>query len=310
MATPLFAALKAEYPGANLTLWTDSDLSDLFISLCPAVDEVIDYDFEAKTKQLIDRVKKQRPDLFVDLTVSDQGKVLGKASGAKVLTYNPEDKDIHQVDDFLVVLQTFGIKSKEPFFPSLFPEFLVQKIKPKLELDLGFGKRPLIGLSPGVSSAYPSRAWSFEGWEYLIEFLLSNVSSHQPVLFGMMEDRELCSSLAARFPKQILNCAGSLSVTELAAALFCTDLLISCDSPIGHLAVAVGLPVIGLYGASSGKRRGPYGQADLLIDASEFCECNGRPQCKISEPNNSGRCMNRLAFSDICHKVKLAFPES
>ena len=42
--------------------------------------------------------------------------------------------------------------------------------------------------------------------------------------------------------------------------------VISPDSGPAHIASALGIPVIGLYAATPGKRSGPYNSLDLCVD--------------------------------------------
>jgi ADP-heptose:LPS heptosyltransferase len=52
---------------------------------------------------------------------------------------------------------------------------------------------------------------------------------------------------------------------ELMALLSRADLVVAGDSGPLHLAVALGAPVVGLYGPTSPARNGPYGGQDVVV---------------------------------------------
>lgn len=55
------------------------------------------------------------------------------------------------------------------------------------------------------------------------------------------------------------------ALPELKALLMRADLVVACDSGPLHLAVALGTPVVGLYGPTDPARNGPYGGRDIVI---------------------------------------------
>ena len=62
-----------------------------------------------------------------------------------------------------------------------------------------------------------------------------------------------------------VNLAGKTTLRELASVLAACDLLISGDSGPMHLAVAVGTPVVALFGATHPARHGPYGTRNTVL---------------------------------------------
>ena len=75
-----------------------------------------------------------------------------------------------------------------------------------------------------------------------------------------------------RSADQILVNAGGFAhmappttLVELAALCQRAKLFIGCDTGPLHLAAAIGTPCIGLYGASSARRNGPYGEQHVAL---------------------------------------------
>ncbi len=67
-----------------------------------------------------------------------------------------------------------------------------------------------------------------------------------------------------------LELAPPTTLRELAAILRDARLVIGGDTGPLHLAAALGTPVVGLYGPTSLRRNGPYGQLDRCVTASSM----------------------------------------
>jgi ADP-heptose:LPS heptosyltransferase len=80
-----------------------------------------------------------------------------------------------------------------------------------------------------------------------------------------------------------------MGLRALAAFLRGCDLFVGGDSGPLHLASALGVPVLGLYGPSDPVRNGPFGDVDRVVTVAEPCgpcykrNC-ARPSCMDSIP--------------------------
>ena len=120
-----------------------------------------------------------------------------------------------------------------------------------------------IGLIPG--SRGEGKRWPEEGFAAVISVL---AEKHPIVLFGSPDERALCEEIVkqsgvAGMPR--VNLAGQTSVAEMTAALARCSVVIGNDTGPLHVAVALGKPIIGLYGRTDPKSVGPYGQLENVI---------------------------------------------
>jgi len=91
----------------------------------------------------------------------------------------------------------------------------------------------------------PGAAWSTKIWPHFPD-LATSLATRQPLLvLGGPGEEALCEELAG--PGVTLFC-GPRPLTEVAAALSRCRGLVSGDSGLGHLAEALGLPVLTLFG--------------------------------------------------------------
>jgi ADP-heptose:LPS heptosyltransferase len=154
----------------------------------------------------------------------------------------------------------------------------------------GTGYSDLHGLDPAVT------AWDTERWAHLANQLA--VRHGAGVIFlGTAEDEEAVQTAGVDVAAPHADLCGELDIIGTAALLGLCDLVVSADSPLLHLAAAVGTPAVGLFGPTSGRRRGPYGEEHRVIQA---IAPQGQP-----DPAASGRSskpttlMGRIRVEDV-----------
>jgi heptosyltransferase-1 len=112
-----------------------------------------------------------------------------------------------------------------------------------------------IVLLPGAGKA--NKQWPVERFQDLAR----QIGERAMTAWGPGE-QELARAVGARL-------APPTSLRELAALLQSADLVVGGDTGPLHLAAALGTKVIGLYGPTSEKRNGPYGQLQRCISSFE-----------------------------------------
>ncbi len=153
-----------------------------------------------------------------------------------------------------------------------------------VEFPVKFPPVPAPGVSPRVvivpSSRWETKNWSVEGFVEIAEDLL--VRGATVVLAGGPAERAVCDAIAAPLGQcpNLKNLAGKTTLLELGGLLQHAQLAIAVDSGPMHMAAAVGVPVLALFGPTDPVRTGPYGaKARVLTTARLPCQ-----------PCFSGRC--------------------
>jgi ADP-heptose:LPS heptosyltransferase len=134
--------------------------------------------------------------------------------------------------------------------------------------------RLLIALAPGNGfadplPAVPDRAisWDPERYAHLCNQLTMRHGAGIVVL-GTEGDRAFVDAMLLDVGSPVLDlCAELGGLDDVAAVLERCDLLICGDSPLLHLAAAVGTPSVGLFGPTDGRLRGPYGPEHRVVQA-------------------------------------------
>lgn len=137
--------------------------------------------------------------------------------------------------------------------------------------DLPAPSSGAIALIVGSENA-PEKRWPVAHWRTVIESL----PSERFQLLGTANDRALTSQVAEGFdPARVENLAGKTDLPAFADALRRSRLLISNDTGGMHLANALGVPLIGLFGPTNPIRTGPIFSAPTTLLQPPGCPPTG-----------------------------------
>jgi len=118
----------------------------------------------------------------------------------------------------------------------------------------------LSGEPYAVLHVYPMfsyKMWHSEGWVDLIRWL--NAKGLRTVLTGSnsLDEREYIARLCQSLPGNSINVAGALSLSGVAYLLSRASVYIGLDTAVTHMASALGVPTIALYGPTNPVKWGP-----------------------------------------------------
>jgi len=114
------------------------------------------------------------------------------------------------------------------------------------------------GSNPGMELT--AKRWPLERYRELVRKLVDELDA-QVLLIGGPEDVALNQALLVGLDLaagSVIDLAGKTSIGQLAAQLKACALFIGNDSSPMHLAAAVGIPVIAIFGPTSPQEYGPY----------------------------------------------------
>jgi len=142
------------------------------------------------------------------------------------------------------------------------------------------GPGPLIALHAGVS--WPERTWDWFFWDRLALELTARLGADVLVL-GKSPDFELTP-----WPG-LHNQVDLLGIREMAALMSRADLFVGLDSGPMHVAAALGLPVVALFGCIEPAWRRPF--RPIFEPVTTDLACSGC-QARRPIPSFDGRCEN------------------
>lgn len=249
---PVYASLKSAWPQARITVLTRPAFRELFTPH-PQVDRV--WVFEGSLWNMARRIRRERFDLLLDLHGTARSWVWSTFSGAgRVLRYNKRLWARRWLvwlrrhspalqggvsDWYLEPLERLGFST-----PSRRPEF---ESTPE-ELNAArerLGPGSFIGVAPGARHA--TKRWPPERFGEAAR-RLSEAWGWRVMILGSSEDAAVALEVAQRAGPQVVNRAGKTTLRESAAELSLCSVLLSNDSGAMHLAAAVKVPVVALFG--------------------------------------------------------------
>ncbi|HWI41123.1 MAG TPA: glycosyltransferase family 9 protein, partial [Verrucomicrobiae bacterium] len=141
------------------------------------------------------------------------------------------------------------------------------------------GESPFVAIFPGASIR--ERRWGCERFADLVS-RLRRTGIRAVVVGGAVDAAEGRRIAAAG----ALNLAGKTSLVETAAVLERATLLVSGDSGVLHIGVALGIPTVSLFGPGIQEKWGPRGDNHIVINKRLPCSPCTRfgdtPRCPIA----------------------------
>jgi len=256
----------------------------------------------------------------IDLTDGDRSALLSWLCGAPVrLGYNSEGRwrgvlytqvvagdrfSMHTVRYHLQALELLGLAGLPPA-PILTVAPEARQEADRLLRDAGVnGSRPFVCLHPGARWWF--KAWPAERYAALAD-LIQIEAPAQALFLGGDQERSLESRIADGMKTPFRSLIGKTSLRTLAAVLERAALMVSNDNGPMHMAAALGVSVIGLFGPSDPAVWGPWGDGHRNFYKGLDCRACFHPDCFRGEQN----CMRQITLEEVWNAVSQtldAFP--
>ncbi|MFT5151297.1 MAG: heptosyltransferase-1 [Planctomycetota bacterium] len=158
-------------------------------------------------------------------------------------------------------------------------------------------QEPLIVINPGASKE--ANRWPAVYWAELCRELVEEFGA-SIVVTGGAEDRALASELQQQSGVALVDSCGQYSLKESAGLFAAADLFVGGDTGPLHMAVAVGTPVVALFGAADPARTGPHGQSSRVVSHWVPCSPCRKRICLIE----GHPCMRDLEVERVLEKIR------
>ncbi len=162
-------------------------------------------------------------------------------------------------------------------------------------------REPLIGLNVGAAGVFANKAWTPEGYAELAQRVSSELGGVCLALGGP-DDRERMSRVVELANGAALD-GGTHSLLDFAAIVAHMDAVVTGDTMALHIAVAVGVPVVALFGPTVPSEIEVYGRGRKLVSPAECTPCYLR-SC-----DRSPSCMEQLPASAVMEALREVITE-
>jgi len=255
LSTGLLNHLWHTYPRARFTIICGVVAKDVFVHF-PRLEHIIAMDKRRFGLHWLDFWRLtvgKRWDLVVDI----RGSALAFALWAKKRAIM-RPRTGHKIEQLAAIL-----KLDPPPLPVIWisaaEQARAEEIIPK--------GRPLVALAPTAN--WDGKVWPAERFARLFRQLADGpLPGARAAVFGGPGEKEraLAAPLLQALPDAIDLC-GKLSLTETAACLARADLFVGNDSGLMHIAAAVDVPTLGLFGPTPANEYAPVGRRTAVAIA-------------------------------------------
>ncbi len=284
-AFPVLSAIKAQWPGAHLTWIVKRQWAEL-VERAEGVDRV--WPVEGTVGRWLKQawaLRAERFDLAIDLQGLFRSGVLARLSGAPIrigfangregspwfYTRRVEvpTAEMHAVDRYLLVAAALGVPVQGS------PQFRFKILDADMAMVRALFQRKGVSLDQpwiamNVSARWPTKRW-FPGSFAAVIDRLHQEGLGPVVVIGSADDRHDVEQLRTLTNSPFIDLTGAVPLGSLPALLSKAAAMITNDSGPMHIAAALGVPVVAIFGPTSAIRTGPYGAGHRVLTASVPC---------------------------------------
>lgn len=320
---PALSALRRRFPDATIDWLVEAKHKDVLLSN-PDVSELIEVDTFRWRKRLhspatwkeiaatVREIRKRDYDVVLDLQGTIKSSVagwlakserfVGFATGAlkeKAASLLYREKigvngaPHHIIDRHLRLLTALDIDTKERRFPIVVPDEMERAAVEKLaELELS----DYAILNPGASWA--TKRWEPEKFGALAVAIGNELELTSLVIWGPGEE-----TIARRIIETsggIAKLAPPTGVRDVIPYIRRARLFVSGDTGPMHVASALGVPVVGVFGPTDPARNGPFGVGDEVVWKNVPCGPCYKHRC----PGYGTVCMSSIGVEEVLEAVR------
>ena len=319
MALPAIADIRRHFAGAMLAVAARPPVAPLF-TMVQGIDERVMLPGEGGVRALFgwqdsaDALRTGAFDVAVLLPNSFASALIAKRAGiaerwgfatdwrGRLLTRSvPRPRGaMHHHEYYQALTTALGFTSGPPF-AAVWPN--ADRTR-ELMIDIGLDPdEPFIVFAPGAAYGR-AKQWLPERFAELAQLII-NQHGWSVLMIGSKADRAACADITARMGStgtrmnRLIDLSGKTDLPSLAALLARARAVVSNDSGAMHLAGAVGVKVIALFGATNEQRTSPLRASEtapppVIVKHEVFC----RP-CMLRECPIDHRCMRGISAKTV-----------
>jgi lipopolysaccharide heptosyltransferase II len=334
--TPVINALNAAIPGVRIGYLCNSRTAEILRN-DPFVDSIFIYDrdqFESvkkksffawlkKSNDFIEEIRDKRFDAALDFSLNSQYGFFCWAAGIKKrvgFDYKGRglfltDKvkftgysDKHVVQYYADLLKLLGLVLKDNSLRLYIDPHDLSKVENLLVQQGIVGTDLLIGLIPGAGRSWGKDAylkhWPANNFSLLADKLVENYKA-KIIIIGDFKEVGITKEVISGMSHKAIDFSGETTIGELSALISKMKLVVANDGGPLHMAAALGLKTLSMFGPVDDKIYGPYPpEAKHIVIKNDIscrpCYKNFRyPVC-----NNNHKCLEDITVDQVYEGVK------
>ncbi len=322
MCEPAVAALRGLFPSAEIALLVKPAIAELYRGH-QGVDRLVIYDDRGKHAgwsgkwRLADELRRSRFDLAVLFQNAFEAALLAWLAGIpKRVGYATDARSVlltdplarpdrrrppHQVAYYWNLLRPFGLNGEPPAPRLHLSHDEVAQAGARLGAG-GIGPSDcLIGVNPG-STYGGAKRWLPERFAEAVALAFDGLKRQgraaQIVIVGAKGEEELGRTIAEdmrrRTGASVTILSGQTGIRELMAVVARCQAFVTNDTGPMHVAAALGVPTVAVFGPTDHRTTAPYGGACTIVRRPVDCA-----PCLLRECPIDHRCMTGVTAEEV-----------
>jgi heptosyltransferase-2 len=318
MSLPAIASVRLTFPRAKISILAKPRVADLFHKN-PVVDGVFLYESPGIHQgprgkwRLARELKKEGFEMAVLLQNAFEAALLSflariprragyDRDGRGLLLTHPVTVDqrikkAHQVDYYLGLVASLGFHPVERV-PSLKVSREGQEEAGRRLQALGLqDSSRLVGISPGATYG-PAKQWFPERYGALADRVVRNLGA-SVLIFGNEGDKKVAWQVCQNARAPLIDLTGKTTLGQAMALISRCRLFVTNDSGLMHVAAALGIPVVAIFGSTDPERTAPLGKMCRVVRKPVPCAPCLKPVCPEDR-----RCMSLISADEVYEEAQ------
>ena len=323
LSTPAIRALRRRYPRARITGHILYKYLALFADN-PHLDEIVPYyGGYRRFCRTVAALRRRKPDVVAILHGNGpQAIPMAWLSGAPFIVRIPNRSEYrfllsnqeqtaanecnpqeHGIQDRLRTAALLDALSDNKRMVLTVEESARQAVADYLQAKGMADAAKLIGLQVAASTV--SRMWMKDRFAQLGRKILNRFPEAKIIVTGSPRERSYCCEVADMMdnPARVLVSAGELPLKQVPAMIEKLTLLVTGDTGIMHMAIALGTPTVSLFAVADPRKSAACYDRDKHIVIAKGKTCDPCPGKKCPYP----KCMEQIEVQEVFAAVQRFF---
>jgi lipopolysaccharide heptosyltransferase III len=310
LSTVVLKNLRNAFPNAIIDFLTE-DSSRQALEGNPDINSIVVFKPRAENGfNLIRDIRKRRYDLVIDLFGNPRSALVTLFSSAKYRVgyrfgwrkycYNiivtPRGGEVHNTQFNLDALRAISVAVVDES-----PKFYIEKSDSEFadrffnELKINDGL--IIAINP--AGGWYTKRWPETRYAGLADQLVEKLNAKVLILWGPgeMKHAEEIQKLM-RTPSILIP---STTLKQLGAIISRCALVVTNDTGPMHIAAALGIPIVAIFGPTNPDFQGPVGTQSVIVQKKDL-DCLG---CNLTKCSIGNPCMEELSIEEVLRGVEV-----
>ena len=319
MTTPAIEAVRENFPDSTLAVLARPWVIPLLENY-PSVDKVLSLTkrngYLSRVAEIIKvacQIRRMGFDLAILFQNAFEAALLAYLGGIEFrIGYNTDGRrfllshavirddevsSLHQVEYYLSILRAMGWEAVTRD-PSLFVAERDRESMQSLLSSERIGLNQfLLGLSPGAVFG-PAKRWPVERFATIGDWAAQRWGA-KVVVMGSEGERDICMAVSQSMKHISLNLCGRTTLGEAMALLERCHFFVTNDSGLMHIAAALDVPMVAIFGPTDPVATGPKSQKARIVQHPVDCAPCLKPGCPTDY-----RCMLSIEPDEVWKEME------